>query len=91
MKTVQLSYYDVTLEDEGSTIRPVGLFYNLPDAQKACDYCIKNKKWYGSPTPVNKELIIYDSFEEYMANSKVRARQSAIEKLTDEEREALGL
>ena len=86
MKEITVEFFPV-YENWARTCTLVARFANLADAtalsnKKGCSYSVGNKE--------TKSFTIFESFKEYEDWKADSVRRTALAKLTDEERKALG-
>lgn len=88
MQQLVIDGYEVRETDGGGmTSKHIGFFTNKKDAEAIASL---NKSWR-SYEPIKKIYTVFESVDEFDNNTKEKLRASAMAKLTDPEKEALGL
>lgn len=88
MKQFEIDCYEVTESDGG------GMHSNhvaFVGSKALADEMVAKSKGWRSHNKYKKLITIFDTMEEIDANSKSNLRKSALAKLTNLEKEALGL
>lgn len=89
MKTI--SYWTVELLTNEYRTETIGMFENEQDAIDLANMN-KSKGWYGSNASVYGHVLnIYESFEDFKQTNTEAIKRSALAKLTEAEKKALGL
>lgn len=92
MKQIRVDYFEVKIEDEGGNERVNAKFTNFQDAKKAVEHAKSLSLYhYGDPPQKFENIVIYESFQEYVEADRASLKKSALEKLSKAERMALGL
>jgi hypothetical protein len=87
MKQFEAEYYEV-YESYDRDYTPVAKFSNYSDALA---YSKKSVYMNVDSKPRRMSVIIFDSLDEVEAIKEISIKRRALEKLTEEERKALGL
>ena len=83
----RIKAFEARVADSERSDRHVGYFTHAADGTRAT----KGTGWWGSDGTVRPvELVVYDTFEEYKGEKESQLRQQALDKLSDDERKALG-
>ena len=83
----RIKVFEARVSDSERTDKHVGYFVHAADGTRAA----KDADWWGGDGTVHPvELVVYDTFEEYKGEKESQLRQQALDKLSDDERKALG-
>jgi len=87
MKTIYVAERNLDLTEGRGPIIAIGYFRTITDARLAA------KGWgvQGVGDGIVRPTILYDSFVEFKLDETEKIKACALAKLTDEEKEALGL
>ena len=88
MKTFEMDCFEVT-ESEGDGVRSRHVAF--VSNQALADTLVDRQAGWRNVTPYKKLLVVFDTIEEFDANTKEALRKTALAKLSPAEREALGL
>ena len=88
MKQFEIGCYEVT-ESDGGGMHSNHLMY--VSSMELADKMVSKSKGWRTASKYTKLITIFDTMEEIEANSKANLRKSALAKLTNLEKEALGL
>jgi hypothetical protein len=88
MKQFEIDCYEVK-ESDGGGMHSNHLMY--VSSMELADKMVSKSKGWRTASKYTKLITIFDTMEEIEANSKSNLRKSALAKLTNLEKEALGL
>jgi FPC/CPF motif-containing protein YcgG len=88
MKQFEIDCYEVT-ESDGGGMHSNHVAY--VSNKELADKLVSKSKGWRNASKYTKLITIFDTMEEVEANSKANLRKSALAKLTNLEKEALGL
>ena len=95
MQTITVEYYEVTCPDMGGMRdETVAKFASFAAADSVAKRLTKEKKWphTARSSLVTKKFNIFETAQEYFdLSDEIKIRDAALAKLTEKEREVLGL
>lgn len=85
---IKIECYKITIAQDERNSELFGYFINEADGLKAAE----GKGWYGSSgSSRSVTLKIYEDIEEFKTEESINIKQQALDKLSNEEKRALGL